>query len=136
MDFKPLNDQSGLLWREGNTVRFFGGGRGASPWLPFKMGITTNNGTTWTVTLPHLEAPASDYTAQPIVNAFRAPDGAMYFAMDAAKDQSFLWRSLDGGVNWHDMGGRTGGRHSTIVPLDGTGHLVAIGGKSTSINGW
>ena len=119
MDFKPLNDQSGLLWREGNTVRFFGGGRGASPWLPFKMGVTTNNGATWTVTLPYLDAPANDYTAQPIVNAFRAPDGAMYLAMDAAKDQSFLWRSLDDGLNWHDMGGRTGGRHSTIVPLDG-----------------
>lgn len=129
MDFKPMNDQSALLWREGNTVRFFGGGRGASPWLPFKMGITTNNGTTWTVTLPYLEAPASDYAAQPIVNAFRALDGAMYFAMDATKDQSFLWRSLNDGVNWHDMGGRTGGRHSTIVPLDGTGSLLAIGGQ-------
>jgi hypothetical protein len=136
MDFKLLNDQSGLLWREGNRVRFFGGGRGASPWLPFKMGVTTNNGATWTVSLPCLDAPADDYTAQPIVNAFRAADGAMYLAMDAAKDQSFLWRSLDDGVSWHDMGGRTGGRHSTILPLDGSGHLLAIGGKSTSINGW
>jgi hypothetical protein len=136
MDFKPLNDQSGLLWTEGNTVRFFGGGRGASPWMPFKMATTTNNGATWVATLPHLDAPANDYTAQPIVNAFRAPDGAMYFAMDAAKDQSFLWRSLDNGVRWHDMGGRTVGRHSTIVPLDGTVSLLAIGGKSTSINGW
>ena len=136
MDFKPMNDQSALLWTEGNTVRFFGGGRGASPWLPFKMGVTTNNGATWTVTLPCLDAPANDYTAQPIVNAFRAPDGAMYLAMDAAKDQSFLWRSLDDGLNWHDMGGRTGGRHSTFVPLDEKGYLLAIGGKSTSINGW
>ncbi len=136
MDFKPLNDQSGLLWRDGNAVRFFGGGRGASPWLPFKMGVTTNNGATWTVTLPYLDAPAKDYTAQPIVNAFRAPDGTTYFAMDAAKDQSFLWRSLDDGLTWHDMGGRTGGRHSTIVPLDEKGSLLAIGGKSTSIEGW
>ncbi len=136
MDFKPLNDQSALLWREGNTVRFFGGGRGASPWLPFKMAVTTNNGATWAVTLPHLNAPATDFTAQPIVNAFRAPDGAMYFAMDAAKDQSFLWRSRDDGLTWQDMGGRTAGRHSTIVPLDDKGCLLAIGGKSTSINGW
>src|SRR5262249_23808625 len=29
-DFKPFNDQSGLLWRDGNTLRFFGGGRGLS----------------------------------------------------------------------------------------------------------
>jgi hypothetical protein len=136
MDFKPLNDQSGLLWRDGNTVRFFGGGRGASPWLPFKMAVTTNNGASWTVSLPYLDAPAKDFTPQPIVNAFRAPNGAMYFGMDAGKNESFLWRSTDGGVHWHDRGGRTSGRHSTIVPLDGEGHLLSIGGKGTSINGW
>jgi hypothetical protein len=136
MDFKPLNDQSGLLWREENTVRFFGGGRGASPWLPFKMAVTTNNGASWTVSLPLLDTPASDFTPQPIVNAFRAPGGDMYFAMDAGKNASFLWRSTDDGVHWHDMGGRTSGRHSTIVPLNGQGLLLALGGKSTSINGW
>src|SRR5262249_51953614 len=71
-----------------------------------------------------------------IVNAFRAPDGAMYFAMDAGETASFLWRSTDGGGHWHDMGGRTGGRHSTILPLDGEGHLLAIGGKASRVNGW
>jgi hypothetical protein len=135
-DFKPLNDQSGLLWTEGNSVRFFGGGRGAnSALLPFKVAVSTNNGATWTMTLPLLDAPANDCTPQPIVNAFRAPDKAMYFAMDGSGDQSFLWRSADNGIHWHDMGGRTGGRHSTIVPLDGKGNLLCIGGKSTSING-
>ena len=136
MDFKPLNDQSGLLWTEGNTVWFFGGGRGASPWLPFKMALTTNNGATWTATLPYLDASASDYTAQPIVNAFRAFDGAIFFASDAADENSFLWRSTDAGMHWHDMGGRTGGRHSTIVPLRRDGELLSIGGKNTSVGGW
>jgi hypothetical protein len=134
-DFKPFNDQSALLWRDGNTIRFFGGGRGMSDRLPFKMATSTNNGATWTMSLPYLDAPAKDYTAQPIVNAFRA-GSAIYFAMDAQEDQSFLWRSLDEGKNWHDMGGRTGGRHSTIVPLDADGRLLSLGGKNNGVDGW
>jgi hypothetical protein len=135
-DFKPFNDQSGLLWTEGNTIRFFGGGRGTSAWLPFKMAVSTNNGATWTLSLPRLDAPAQQVTAQPIVNAFRGGDGAMYFAMDGSRETSFLWRSRDEGVHWHDMGGRTGGRHSTILPLDQQGHLLSIGGKNSSVDGW
>lgn len=134
-DFKPLNDQSGLLWRDGNTLRFFGGGRGTSDRLPFKMAVSTNNGATWTMTLPQLEAPARDFTAQPITSAFRSGD-AMYFAMDASKDGSFLWRSTDNGIHWHDMGGRTSARHSAIVPLDDKGQLLSIGGKNVSLDGW
>jgi Sulfatase-modifying factor enzyme 1 len=135
-DFKPFNDQSGLLWRDGNTLRFFGGGRGMSDQLPFKMAVSTNNGATWTMSLPLLDAPARDFTAQPITSAFRGADDAIFFAMDAGKDASFLWRSTDNGIHWHDMGGRTGARHSTILPLDNKGHLLSIGGKNTSIDGW
>ncbi len=135
-DFEGMNDQSALLWTDGNTVRFFGGGRGASGWLAFKMAVSTNNGATWELSVPLLDKPASDFTAQPIVNAFRSVSGAMFFAMDAAEDNSFLWRSDDGGVHWRDVGGRTGARHSTIVPLDNTGHLLSIGGKNTSLDGW
>jgi hypothetical protein len=100
------------------------------------MGVSTNNGATWTMSLPYLDAPASDYTPQPIVNAFRGPDAALYFVMDGAKNESFLWCSLDDGRHWHDMGGRTAGRHSTIVPLAPEGPLLSIGGKGTSIEGW
>jgi hypothetical protein len=135
-DFKPFNDQSGLLWRDGNTLRFFGGGRGTSDQLPFKLAVSTNNGATWTMSLPLLDAPARDFTAQPITSAFRGAGGAIFFAMDAGKDASFLWRSTDNGIHWHDMGGRTSARHSTIVPLDEKGHLLSIGGKNTSIDGW
>lgn len=135
LDFQTINDQSALLWTEGNTIRFFGGGRDASDLMPFKMATSTNNGATWTVSLPQLEQPATDYTAQPINNAFRGGDGAIYFAMDAEKDQSFLWRSTDG-IHWHDMGGRTGARHSTIIPLDDRGGLLSLGGKNGGINAW
>jgi hypothetical protein len=100
------------------------------------MAVSTDNGATWTLSLPLLDEPARDYTAQPITSAFRAPDGAMYFGMDGAQATSFLWRSTDEGIHWHDMGGRTGGRHSVIVPVDDRGDLLAIGGKNSSINGW
>jgi hypothetical protein len=56
--------------------------------------------------------------------------------MDAAKDESFLWRSDDGGVHWRDSGGRTGARHSTIIPLGEEGPLLSLGGKNSSVNGW
>jgi antitoxin component YwqK of YwqJK toxin-antitoxin module len=143
-DLKNFNDQSCLLWTDGSTIRFFGGGRLESgvgqqfngPWLPFKMATSTNNGASWTMSLPYLDAAANDFTAQPITSAFRDPSGSIYFAMDASGDNSFLWRSQDGGVTWHDMGGRTGGRHSQIVPLDNFGDLVSYGGKDTSVNGY
>ncbi|TAK98433.1 MAG: hypothetical protein EPO07_12040, partial [Verrucomicrobia bacterium] len=130
------NDQSGLLWRDGNKIRFFGGGRGHPDAVPFKMATSTDNGVTWTLSLPLLDKPAANYTAQPITSAFRGADNSIYMAMDGVEASSFLWRSTDDGVHWHDMGGRTGGRHSVIVPLDDKGNLFSIGGKNNSVNGW
>ncbi len=130
------NDQSGLLWNDRGTLRFFGGGRELSDWLPFKQATSTDNGATWTLALPQLDQPTENVTAQPITSAFRGADGAIYFAMDGEGAKSFLWRSPDDGVHWHDMGGRTGGRHSVIVPLDDKGGLLSIGGKNAATNGW
>ena len=154
-----FNDQSGLLWNDRGTIRFFGGGRGYPDWIPFRMAVSGDDGATWTVSLPLLDRLAQDYTAQPITSAFRSerlgapafddaarvstrrqdagvPGNAIYFGMDGDKATSFLWRSTDGGIHWHDMGGRTGGRHSAIVPLDDKGNLLAIGGKNSNVDGW
>jgi len=136
LKFQNCNDQSGLLWNDHGTIRFFGGGRGLSDWVPFKMATSVDNGATWTLSLPQLSEPATEYEAQPITSAFRGPDNAMYFAMDGSGAHSFLWRSADDGVSWQQMPGRTGGRHSVIVPLDDRGDLLSIGGKNSSINGW
>ena len=54
----------------------------------------------------------------------------------AAAVDSFLWRSLDNGITWNNQMGRTSGRHSTIVPLDGAGKLLSYGGKNSQINGY
>lgn len=133
---KGFNDQSGLMWNDHGKIWFFGGGRGMSDWVPFKIATSDDNGATWKLSLPQLDQPAESYTAQPITSAFRGPDGAIYMAMDGHGAHSFLWRSRDDGVHWHDMGGRTGGRHSTIVPLDDKGDLLSIGGKNAAVNGW
>ncbi len=135
-DFKNINDQSGLLWKDGNKIWFFGGGRGVPDWTPFKIATSTDNGATWNLSLPELEREAKDYTAQPITSAFRGADRSIYFAMDGDGASSFLWRSADEGIHWQQMDGRTGGRHSVIVPLDDKGNLLSIGGKNSSTNGW
>ena len=131
-----FNDQSGLLWNDSGTIRFFGGGRDISDAIPFRQATSTNNGATWTFSLPQLDKLAESYTAQPITSAFREKNGSIFMAMDGDGAQSFLLRSADEGVHWHDMGGRTGGRHSVIVPLDDKGTLLSIGGKNAATNGW
>ncbi len=130
------NDQSGLLWNDGGKIRFFGGGRALSDSVPFKMATSTDNGATWMLSLPQLAQAAEHFTAQPITSAFRGADNSVYFAMDGEKATSFLWHSTDDGIHWQQMSGRTGGRHSVIVPLDDNGDLLSIGGKNASIQGW
>jgi hypothetical protein len=100
------------------------------------MATSTNDGAMWTLSLPQLDKPVENVTAQPITSAFRGADGGIYMAMDGEGAHSFLWRSMDDGVHWHDMGGRTGGRHSVIVPVGNAGDLLSIGGKNNSIEGW
>src|SRR5258708_7685976 len=136
LDFKNLNDQSALLWNDRGKIRFFGGGRGASPLMPFKMATSTDNGATWVLSLPQIDKSAKDITPQPITSAFRNAADELYLAMDGKGATSFLWRSTDEGLHWHDMGGRTGGRHSAIVPLNDKGSLLSIGGKNAEVGGW
>ena len=133
-DFKHENDQHALMWTEGETIWLFCGGLGMSDRLPFKIAKSTDSGATWRMELPLVDSPARNYSPQPAQNAFRAPNGDIYFAMDGEDVESFLWRSSDGGTTWHDMGGRTSTRHSTIVPLDGNGTVLSVGGKKNGID--
>jgi len=130
------NDQSGLLWQEGRKLWFFGGGRGMSDWIPFRIATSEDNGATWTFSVPKLDKPFKDCTPQPVTNAFRGSDGAIYVVTDGKGAQSMLWRSSDEGITWHDAGGRTSARHSTIVPLDDRGTLLSVGGKNAGCEGW
>ena len=130
------NDQSALLWQDGNRLWFFGGGRDISSYIPFRMATSDDYGATWTFSVPQISKPMERVTAQPISNAFRDPQNRIYMAMDGQGSESLLWRSSDNGTTWEDMRGRTSTRHSTIVPLDDQGTLLSIGGKNADINGW
>ncbi len=133
---KNYNDQSGLLWNDHGTIRFFGGGRAISDTVPFRIATSSDNGVSWTFSIPQLDKPATQYEAQPITSAFRGADNAIYIGMDGHGSSAFLWRSPDDGIHWHDMGGRTDARHSTFVPLDNTGKILYIGGKNNNVDHW
>ncbi len=137
-DFKHMNEQSGLLWTESSDkVWFFGGGRiDGSDRLPFKVGFSDDSGATWKLWLPHLSGGVDDFTPQPCQNAFRSPSGDLYFAMDGDGGESLLWKGSSDGMNWRDQGGRTNGRHSTVVMIDNNTKVLSIGGKNTDIDGY
>ena len=145
------NDDVGpCLWREGNTNWLF------TSWDRdvrdhqylqhnygrFRVTTSTDNGATWNMVVPEptfKPTPSTGSSAsQPVTNAFRAPNGDMYLVCDGQDGDptSMLWRSPDNGLTWYDQGGRTGTRHTTIVPLDDTGRLLAVGGKDTQIRGF
>ena len=130
------NDQSALLFNDNGTIWFFGGGRDMTDYVPFRICRSTDNGRSWTFSVPQMDKKLERYTAQPISNAFRNSRGEMFVALDGKGGESFLLRSKDNGVTWHDMGGRTSSRHSTIVPLDDKGTLLSAGGKNNSVDGW
>ncbi|MCX6623822.1 MAG: exo-alpha-sialidase, partial [Acidobacteria bacterium] len=133
-DFADVNEQSALLWTDGGTVRFFGGGIGLSG-VPFRMQSSTDNGATWSaIRLPFLEGPIGGFSPQPISSAFRL-NGAIYFSSDAVGGESMLWESRDEGVTWRDTGGRSAGRHTVFTVLK-DGSILGIGGKNTDIDGY
>jgi formylglycine-generating enzyme required for sulfatase activity len=139
-DMKGMNDESGLLWTESDgTVHFFGGGRIAnSNRRPFVMAVSTDSGATWDLKRPYFPIPAVNFQAQPCQNAWRQDGNTIYTVTDGENpsESSIVWRSLDNGLTWYDMGGRTNTRHSTIVPLDDSGTLLSVGGKNNDIDGW
>ena len=130
------NDQSALLWNDKGKLWFFGGGRNISDYIPFRIATSEDFGATWTFSIPIVEKKMENVTAQPICNAFRDPDNNIYIPTDGKDAQSLLWKSTDNGITWYDLGGRTNTRHSTIVPLDDKGTLLAAAGKNNNINGY
>lgn len=134
-DFADVNDQSALLWGEGATLRFFGGGVGLRN-VPFRQRESVDCGATWgPVSIPEVIGTSAGYHPQPINSAFRGPNGEMLLASDAVGASSLLWRSRDEGKSWEDTGGRTGGRHTTYVTLR-DGSILGMGGKNSDIDGY
>jgi formylglycine-generating enzyme required for sulfatase activity len=145
----PMFADAGLaapvFWNDkahpGKVWMFFGFARliGAPP---FAYMTSNDNGATWSqVMFPYLPKPIGRYVSQPINSIVRAKDGTIYIPTDSTgKDDdgngsvSAVWATKDEGKTWYDTGGRTAGRHTTLV-IAKNGDLLGFGGKNSEING-
>ena len=131
------NDKAhpGKVWMFWGFPRLIGAG-------PFCYATSEDNGATWSqVIFPYFPKPIGRYVSQPINSIVRAKDGTIYFPTDSTgKDAdgngsiSVVWATKDEGKTWYDTGGRTAGRHTTIV-IAKNGDLLGFGGKNSNIEG-
>ncbi len=131
-----------VFWNDrGHLWLFFGFPRliGAPP---FAFTTSDDNGATWApVRFPNFTAPIGLYVSQPINSVVRAKDGAIYIPTDSTSRDaggsgsiSAVWATHDDGKTWYDTGGRTAGRHTTIV-MARNGDILGFGGKNSAIDG-
>ena len=92
---------------------------------------TTTNGASWDLWLP--DRTTAFRSSQPVANAFRDPDGRLYFVSDGFGQESFLFVSEDEGRTWTGADGRTSTRHSTIVPVKRSGSSRSVDGVRSII---
>jgi hypothetical protein len=126
----------------GGKVWFFWGFARLIGAPPFAWATTNDNGATWSAAhFPEFPQPVGRYVSQPINSIVRGPDGAIYLPTDSTgRDSdgngsiSAVWRTTDEGKTWADTGGRTAGRHTTIV-FAKNGDLLGFGGKNSNIEG-
>ena len=131
------NDQAhpGKLWLFFGFPRLIG-----AP--PFAYMTSLDNGVTWSpVEFPHFPHEIGRYVSQPINSIVRGQDGTIYIPTDSTGQNSdgngsisVVWATKDEGKTWFDTGGRTAGRHTTIVFAE-NGNLLGFGGKNSNIDG-
>jgi formylglycine-generating enzyme required for sulfatase activity len=141
-DFADAACAAPVFWNDhGHLWLFFGFPRliGAPP---FAFTTSDDNGATWSaIEFPHFTAPIGRYVSQPINSIVRAKDGTIYIPTDSTgRDDdgngsiSAVWATRDNGRTWYDTGGRTAGRHTTIV-MAKNGDILGFGGKNSNIDG-
>ena len=141
-DFADAACAAPVFWNDhGHLWLFFGFPRliGAPP---FAFTTSNDNGATWApIQFPHFTAPIGRYVSQPINSIVRAKDGTIYIPTDSTgRDDdgngsiSAVWATHDNGKTWYDTGGRTAGRHTTLV-IARNGDLLGFGGKNSAIDG-
>jgi len=141
--FADAANAAPVIWNDptDHKVWFFWGTPRLIGNLPFYYTTSPDNGVHWSpVQIPHFPAPIGRYVSQPINSVVRAKDGTIYIPTDSTGKQpdgnssvSAIWATHDDGKTWYDTGGRTGGRHSTIV-LRNDGATMAFGGKNSEID--
>lgn len=109
---------------------------------PFAYMTSLDNGASWSqVSFPDFPERIGRYVPQPINSIVRASDGTILMPTDSTgRDAdgngsiSVVWGSHDDGKTWYDTGGRTAGRHTTLV-IAKNGDLLGFGGKNSAIDG-
>jgi formylglycine-generating enzyme required for sulfatase activity len=141
-DFADAACAAPVFWNDrGHLWLFFGFPRliGAPP---FAFTLSDDNGANWSpIQFPHFTAPIGRYVSQPINSVVRSKGGAIYIPTDSTgRDAdgngsiSAVWATRDIGRTWYDTGGRTAGRHTTIV-IARNGDILGFGGKNSAIDG-
>jgi formylglycine-generating enzyme required for sulfatase activity len=141
-DFADAACAAPVFWNDrGHLWLFFGFPRliGAPP---FAFTTSDDNGASWSpIEFPHFTAPIGRYVSQPINSVVRAKNGTIYIPTDSTgRDAdgngsiSAVWATRDNSRTWFDTGGRTAGRHTTIV-IARNGDILGFGGKNSAIDG-
>lgn len=134
-DFADAADAAPVIWNDGGKIWFFWGCSRLLGASPFQYMTSTDNGASWSgIHFPKLTGEVGKYTPQPI-NSVVSTGGTIYVPTDGSGGKSVLWATHDGGATWFDTGGRTGGRHTTLV-VGKDGSLIGFGGKNTNIGGF
>jgi len=137
LDYPDACDNCPLLWREGEQVHLFWANTCGVGAYPFQWITSDDNGATWSeARFPQFTTPIGPHARQPINTALRDRAGIFYVASDAVGASSLLWASKDGMKTWQDMGGRTGGRHTTFAMLNDGQTILGLGGKNSDLNGY
>jgi hypothetical protein len=135
-DFPDAADAAPVIWNDRGKLWFFFGSPRLQGGPPFQFLTSLDNGATWSaVEFPKLEGTVGKFTPQPINSVVRDRHGVIYLPVDGSGGNSVLFASKDDGKTWSDTGGRTAGRHTTLVVGKG-GSLIGFGGKNTEIDGF
>jgi formylglycine-generating enzyme required for sulfatase activity len=135
-DFADAADAAPVFWNDRGKLWFFFGSPRLLGGPPFQFMTSIDNGGTWSaVQFPNVQGAVGKYTPQPINSVVRGRDGVIYLPVDGAGSTSVLFASADDGKTWRDTGGRTAGRHTTLV-VGKDGSLIGFGGKNSNIDGF
>ncbi len=135
-DFADAADAAPVFWNDHGRLWFFFGSPRLLGGPPFQFLTSRDHGATWSaVEFPNLQGPIGKFTPQPINSVARARDSVIYLPVDGAGSTSVVFASSDEGKTWRDTGGRTAGRHTTLV-IGKDGVLIGFGGKNSNIDGF
>ncbi|MGB6200134.1 MAG: SUMF1/EgtB/PvdO family nonheme iron enzyme [Candidatus Acidiferrales bacterium] len=135
--FADAANAAPVIWNDSGRIWFFWGQPRLMGAAPFAYMTSADDAASWSpVQFPNLVGSVGKYVSQPINSVVRAPDETIYLPTDATGKgaMSAIWATHDDGKTWYDTGGRTAGRHTTLV-LSTHGDLLGFGGKNSEVDG-